>query len=150
MSILLIDSIIFNDSGETRTVNHSSCLFFTVINLLSCIFCSFYLYFYYKIPYYQNNSNSLTLIYNIANLISSLTFFFFFAELCSFKPTYLTILMKISTLVNPLLIFLFYFWIACLTHNIYVTFYDYTKKLDKRVKLYKYQLIIYLFLLYFI
>ena len=148
MSILLIDNIIFSKTGETRIINLDSCFFFLSINLLSIICCSFYLYFYYKIPYYQNNSNSLTLIYNVSNLISSLCFFCFFAELYFFDPPYLTVIMKISTMINPLLIFLFYFWIACLTHNIYVTFYNYTKNLDKRVKLYKYQLCIYVFVLY--
>ena len=148
MSILLIDNIIFHETDETRIINFESCLFFLTINLLSIICCSFYLYFYYKIPYYQNNSNSLTLIYNVSNLISSFLFFCFFGELYFLQPSYLTTIMKISTMINPLLIFLFYFWIACLTHNIYVTFYNYTKNLDKRVKLYKYQLCIYIFILY--
>ena len=60
----------------------------------------------------------------------------------------LTVIMKICTMINPLVIFTYYFWCACLTHNIYVTFYNYTKNLDKRVKFYKYQLIVYLFIFY--
>ena len=60
----------------------------------------------------------------------------------------LTAIMKLATMVNPLVIFAFYFWCACLTHNIYVTFYNYAKNLDKRVKFYKYQLIVYVFMFY--
>ena len=60
----------------------------------------------------------------------------------------LTIQMKIATMLNTLVTFTFYFWCACLTHNIYVTFYNYAKSLDKRIKFYKYQLIVYLFIFY--
>ena len=57
-------------------------------------------------------------------------------------------MIKILTMINPLIIFTFYFWCACITHNIYSTFYNYTKKLEKRIKYYKYQLIVYLFIFY--
>ena len=39
-------------------------------------------------------------------------------------------------------------WIVCLTNNIYVTYYNYKNNIDKRIKFYKYHLII-LFLTYF-
>ena len=149
MSIILLNDIIFSytEEGE-HIINKEICLFFLILNLVNIICCSLYLYVYYKIPHYQNNSNSLTLILINSNLISGISYFLFYSDLYFRSPIMLTVIMKIATMINPLVIFTFYFWSACLTHNIYVTFYNYAKNLDKRIKFYKYQLIVYLFLFY--
>ena len=148
MSIILLNDLVFTYTEEGHVINKENCLFFLSINLLTVICCSLYLYIYYKIPHYQNNSNSLTLILTVANLISGISYFLFYSDLYFRNPQVLTVLMKISTMINPLMTFTFYFWCACLTHNIYVTFYNYAKNLDKRIKFYKYQLIVYLFIFY--
>lgn len=148
MSIVLLNDLVFQYTEEGHIINKEICLFFLSLNLITIFCCSFYLYIYYKIPHYQNNSNSLTLILMRANLISGIAYFSFFSEFYLRKPLMLTAITKIVTMVNPLVVFTFYFWSACLTHNIYVTFYGYAKSLDKRVKFYKYQLIVYLFIFY--
>ena len=148
MSIILLNDLIFTYTEEGHIINKEICLFFLILNLVNIVFCSLYLYIYYKIPHYQNNSNSLTLILIRANLISGISYFSFYSDLYFRNPQMLTILMKMATMINPLVTFTFYFWCACLTHNIYVTFYNYAKNLDKRVKFYKYQLIVYLFIFY--
>ena len=148
MSIILLNDIVFTYTEEGHIINKEICLFFLVLNIVNIICCSLYLYIYHKIPHYQNNSNSLTLILTRVNLVSGFSYFFFYSDLYFRQPKTLTVLMKISTMINPLVIFTFYFWSACLTHNIYVTFYNYSKNLDKRVKFYKYQLIVYLFIFY--
>lgn len=58
--------------------------------------------------------------------------------------------LKIVTMINPLIIFLFYFWCACLTHNIYASFYNPTIDPNKRIIEYKYKVIIYLFTFFII
>ena len=148
MSLILLNDLVFQYTEEGHLINKEICLFFLISNSLSIFSCSLYLYIYKKIPHYQNNSNSLTLILVRANLISGISYFLFYSEFYLRNPSILTVIMKIVTLVNPLVIFTYYFWSACLTHNIYVTFYNYAKNLDKRVKFYRYQLIIYLFIFY--
>lgn len=49
---------------------------------------------------------------------------------------------------TPLIIIALYYWISCLTHNIFTLYYNYTKTLEKRIKLYKYQGIIFCFVFY--
>ena len=142
MSIILLNDLVFTYTEEGHIINKDICLFFLLLNVVNIFCCSVYLYIYNKIPYYQNNSNSLTLILMRANLISGISYSFFYSELYFRTPEMLTVLMKIATMLNPLVTFTFYFWSSCLTHNIYVTFYNYAKNLDKRVKFYKYQLIV--------
>ena len=53
---------------------------------------------------------------------------------------------------NPLIIFCIYYWVVCLTHNLYVTYYNYIHNINKRIKFYKYllfliSLIFYIFIL---
>ena len=53
---------------------------------------------------------------------------------------------------NPLIIFCIYYWAVCLTHNLYVTYYNYIHNINKRIKFYKYllfliSLIFYIFIL---
>ena len=148
MSIILLNDLVFQDTEEGHIINKDTCLFFLILNFISIFCCSLYLYIYYKIPHYQNNSNTLTLILTRVALISSCSYFLFYSDLYFHNPIMLTVIMKICTMINPLVIFTYYFWCACLTHNIYVTFYNYAKNLDKRVKFYKYQLIVYLFIFY--
>ena len=148
MSIVLLNDLVFQYTEEGHVINKEICLFFLSLNLLTIFCCSLYLYIYYKIPHYQNNSNSLTLLLTKANLISGISYFLFFSDFYFRSPLFLTVITKIVTMINPLIIFTFYFWAACLTHNIYVTFYGHAKNLDKRVKFYKYQLIVYLFIFY--
>ena len=148
MSIILLTDLVFQETEEGHIINKDNCLFFLILNFISIFCCSLYIYIYYKIPHYQNNSNTLTLILTKVALISSCSYFLFYSDLYFHNPIMLTIIMKICTMINPLVIFTYYFWCACLTHNIYVTFYNYAKNLDKRVKFYKYQLIVYLFIFY--
>ena len=49
---------------------------------------------------------------------------------------------------NPLIILCIYYWSACLTHNLYVTYYNYTHNIDKRIKFYKYLLFIIVIVFY--
>ena len=150
MSIIVLNDLVFKTTEEGKEINNEICLFYLILNFTSFICCSTYLYIYHKIPYYQNNSNSLTLILTRVNLVSNLSYVLFFSDLFIFNPSTLTTMMKILTMINPLIIFTFYFWCTCITHNIYVTFYNYTKNLEKRIKFYKYQLIVYLFILYIV
>ena len=133
MSIILLNDLVFTYTEEGHLINKEICLFFLLSNLLSICSCSLYLYIYNKIPHYQNNSNSLTLILVRANLISGISFFLFYSDFYFRNPLMLTVIMKIVTMVNPLIVFTYYFCCACLTHNIYVTFYNYAKNLDKMV-----------------
>ena len=150
MSIIVLNDLVFKSTAEGKEINNEICFFYLFLNFASFMCCSIYLYIYIKIPYYQNNSNSLTLILTIVNLISNISYVLFFADLFIYNPSNLTTTMKILTMINPLIIFTFYFWCACITHNIYVTFYNYTNILEKRIKFYKYQLIVYLFIFYIV
>ena len=150
MSIIVLNDLVFEPCEEGKQINKEICLFYLFLNLTSFICCSSYLYIYHKIPYYQNNSNSLTLILTRVNLVSNFSYVLFFADLFIYNPSTLTTMMKILTMINPLIIFTFYFWCTCITHNIYVTFYNYTNNLEKRIKFYKYQLIVYLFIFYIV
>ena len=148
MSIVVLNDLVLETTEEGKKINRQICLFFLILNFISLMCCSTYLYIYHKIPYYQNNSNSLTLILTRLNLISNICYVLFFSDLFFYNPTTLTPMIKILTMVNPLIIFTFYFWCGCITHNIYVTFYNFTRNFEKRIKYYKYQLIVYLFVFY--
>ena len=153
MSIILIDDVLFNDNEEERRIRYNNCIFFLVLNGLSIFSGVFYLYFYFRIPYYQNSSNSLSLFLNIFLLISNCFYFLIFFELYLYEPTILSLTIKIITIFNPLVILCIYYWTACLTHNLYVTYYNCAHNMDnmyKRIKYYKYLLfiIIIIFFLY--
>ena len=148
MSIIVLNDLVLKETEEGNKINNEICLFYLLLNLTSFICCSSYLFIYHKIPYYQNNSNSLTLILTRVNLVSSFSYVLFFSDLLYYNPVGLTPMIKLLTMINPLIIFTFYFWCGCITHNIYVTFYNYTNSLEKRIKFYKYQLIVYLFIFY--
>ena len=148
MSIVLIDDIIFNDNDEVRTIRYNNCIFFLVLNGISIFSGLFYLYFYFIIPYYQNSSNSLSFYLNISHLISNTCYFLIFFEFYLYEPIILSVTIKIITMFNPLIILCIYYWSACLTHNLYVTYYNYTHNMDKRIKFYKYLLFIILVIFY--
>ena len=142
MSIILIDDVLFNDNGEQRIIRYNNCIVFLVLNGLSIFSGLFYLYFYFIIPYYQNTSNSLSLFLNIFHLISNSFYFLIFFEFYLYEPLILSLTIKIIAMFNPLIILCIYYWSACLTHNLYVTYYNYTHNMDKRIKFYKYLLFI--------
>ena len=142
MSIVFIDDILFNDKDEVRKIRFGNCIFFLILNCLSILSGLFYLYFYFIIPYYQNSSNSLSLYLSIFHLISNIFYFIIFFELCVYKPIELSFVVKIVTMFNPLIIFCIYYWTACLTHNLYVTYYNYIHNINKRIKFYKYLLFV--------
>ena len=142
MSIILIDDVLFNDNEEQRVIRYNNCIFFLVLNGISIFCVLFYLYFYFIIPYYQNSSNSLDLFLNIFLLISNSFYFLIFFELYLYEPLILSITIKIITMLNPLIILCIYYWSACITHNLYVTYYNYSHNIDKRIKFYKYLLFI--------
>lgn len=148
MSIVLIDDVLFNDKGEQRAIRYNNCIFFLVLNGISIFSGLFYLYFYFKIPYYQNSSNSLSLFLNIFHLISNSFYFLIFFEFYLYEPTILSLTIKIITMFNPLVILCIYYWSACLTHNLYVTYYNYTHNMDKRIKFYKYLLFLIMVVFY--
>ena len=110
MSIILLNDLVFTYTEEGHIINKEICLYFFVLNFVNFLCCSLYLYIYYKIPFYQNNSNSLTRILTQANLISGFSNSLFYSDLYFRKPITLTIPMKIATMLNPLVIFTFYFW----------------------------------------
>ena len=142
MSIIFIDDILFNDNGEERKIRYVNCILFLILNGLSILSGLFYLYFYFIIPYYQNSSNSLSLYLSLFHLISNIFYFILFFDFCIYKPSKLSITVKIITMFNPLIIFCIYYWTACLTHNLYVTYYNYIHNINKRIKFYKYLLFI--------
>ena len=152
MSIIFIDDVLFNDNGEERKIRYDNCILFLVLNGLSILSGIFYLYFYFIIPNYQNSSNTLSLYLNIFHLISNIFYFFIFFQFYFCKLSYLSFSIKIVTMFNPLIIFCIYYWSVCLTHNLYVTYYNYIHNINKRIKFYKYLLflismIFYIFIL---
>ena len=161
MSILLIDSIIFkinknnnnNNLNENENnnnyviINTSNCLFFLILNLISFFFGIVFIIFYYKIPNYSKNF--LTYFLVISQSILSFLYSIFFFEFYFFMPQSLTIYMKIFCIIFPLIILFIYFWNACLTHNMYVTYFKYENYYNKRLLYYKYQSIVYIFILLF-
>ena len=148
MSIILIDDIIFKNISQERIYNYSSIVFLIILNMISLLCTCFFTFFYYKMPNYQNNPNSLTLYLIVIHGILNLLYLFIFVEIYFYSPKIVTIFMKISAMFNPVIIFFSYFWISCLTHNIYVTYYNYKKNIDKRIKFYKLQSIIYIIIVY--
>ena len=150
MSILFLDDLIFIDTEEGHLINNKICLFFLLLNLINIICCSLHIYIYHQEPLKRNLQSSLTFILVIINLFSGISFFLFFWNLYYKNPTYQTMTLKIVTMINPLIIFLFYFWCACLTHNIYASFYISTIDPNKKIIEYKYKLIIYLFIFFII
>lgn len=150
MSILFLDDLVFIDTEEGHLINNKICLFFLLLNLINIICCSLHIYIYHQDPLKRNLQNSLTFILVIINLFSGISFFLFFWNLYYKNPSNLTMTLKIITIINPLIIFLFYFWCACLTHNIYASFYISTIDPNKRIVEYKYKLIIYLFIFFII
>ena len=148
MSIFLIDDIIFKNISEERIYNYSSIFFFIILNMISLLCTCFFTFFYYKMPDYKNNPNSLTLYLIIIHGILNLLYLFIFVQIYFCSPKIVTHFMKISAMFNPIIIFFSYFWISCLTHNIYVTYYNYKTNPDKRINSYKFQSIIYIIILY--
>ena len=152
MSIIFIDDILFNDNGEERTIRYGNCILFLVLNGISILSGLIYLYFYFIIPYYQNSSNSLSLYLSIFHLITNIFYFLVFFDFYIYKLEKLSFTIKIITMFNPLIIFCIYYWAVCLTHNLYVTYYNYIHNINKRIKFYKYllfliSLIFYIFIL---
>ena len=92
----------------------------------------------------------LSYILVIINLCSGFSYFIFYCDLYFKNPITITIVMKIFALINPILIFLLYFWSACLTDNIYMSYYVSTSNAEKRIISYKYKLVVYLFLSFII
>ena len=142
MSIIFIDDILFNDNLEERTIRYGNCILFLVLSGLSILSSLVYLYFYFIIPYYQNSSNSLSLYLSIFHLISNIFYFIIFFEFYFFDHLELSFSIKIISMFNPLIIFCIYYWSVCLTHNLYVTLYNYIHNINKRIKFYKYLLFI--------
>ena len=142
MSIILIDDVLFNDNGEERKIRYNNCIFFLVLNGISIFSGLFYLYFHFIIPYYQNSSNSLSLFLNIFHLVLNSCYFLIFFEFYLYEPLILSLTIKLITMLNPLIILCIYYWSACITHNLYVTYYNYSHNMDKRIKFYKYLLFI--------
>ena len=150
MSIILIDDIVFSDLEESRILNHDLCLYFFILNAISIFFCIIFIIFYIKMPHYHNKPNSLTLYLILAQSIINLLYFILFGELSFGDMATLPLSMIFFGIINPVLHFFLYFWNSCLVHNIYVTYYNYKKSLDKRIKFYKYQGIIYSLIVLFI
>ena len=140
MSIIFIDDILFNDNEEERTIRYGNCILFIILNCLSILSGIFYLYFYFIIPYYQNSSNSLSLYLSIFHLTTNIFYFIIFFELCLYNSSDLSFTIKIVSMFNPLIIFCIYYWYAILTHNLYVTYYNYIHNINKRIRFYKYLL----------
>ena len=142
MSILLIDNILFNDKLEERTIRYNNCIVFLILNGTSILFGLFYLYIYFMIPNYNNLYNSLSLFFSIFNLISNSLYFLIFFELYLFEPNILSLTIKIIAMFNPLIILCIYYWAACISHNLYACYYNYSHNIDRRFQLYRYLLFI--------
>ena len=150
MSIIFIDDVLFNDKLVERTIRYNNCVFFLILNGTSIFFGLFYLYIYFMIPKYNNYSNSLSLFFSLFHLISNCFYFLIFFELYLYEPIELSLSIKIITMFNPLIIMCIYYWTACLTHNLYVPYYNYNynRDMEKRVKYYKYILFIMIIVFY--
>ena len=150
MSIIFLDDLILNTMEEGHSINNKTCLFFLLLNVLNISCDCLHLFIYYKPPYNKYNFNSFSLILVFINLFSGITFFLFYWELYFKNPIIITSTLKIEAMINPLIIFLFYFWCTCLTHNIYASYYISTNTPKKRIIEYKFKLIIYLFIFFII
>ena len=148
MSIVAIDDILFNDDSEERTIRYNNCIIFLILNGMSIFFGLFYLYIYFMIPKYNNNSNTLAFFFSIFHLISNFFYFIIFFELYLYEPIIISVTTKIITMFNPLIILCIYYWSACLTHNLYGTYYNFTHNIVKRFNFYKYLLFIIIIVFY--
>ena len=148
MSIVLIDDVLFNDDLEERTIRYNNCIIFLILNGTSVIFGLFYLYIYYMIPKYNNNSNTLAFYFSVFHLLSNCFYFLIFFELYLYEPIILSVTTKIIAMFNPLIILCIYYWSACLTHNLYETYYNFTHNIVKRFRFYKYLLFIIVIVFY--
>ena len=138
MSIVLIDNVLFNDNLEERTIRYNNCIVFLILNGTSMFFGLFYLYIYFMIPKYNNISNSLSFFLSLFHLISNSFYFIIFFELYLYEQNFLSLTIKIITMFNPLIILCIYYWAACITHNLYACYYNYTDNMDKRFMNYQY------------
>ena len=100
------------------------------------------------IPTYNTDANSTALFFSIFHLISNTFYFLIFFELYLYEPIILSVTTKIITMFNPLIILCIYYWSACLTHNLYVTYYQLSKNIAKRFNFYKYLLFILVIVFY--
>ena len=148
MSIVLIDDVLFNDNSEERIIRYNNCIFFLILNGMSIFFGLSYLYIYFMIPKYNNISNSLSLFYSISTLISNAFYFLLFFEFYLYEPIIISVTSKIITMFNPLIILCLYYWSACLTHNLYVPYYNYSHNMDSRFKFYQYLLFVVIIIFY--
>jgi hypothetical protein len=141
MSIILIDNVLFNDKLEERTIRYNNCIVFLILNGTSIFFGLFYLYIFFMIPKYNNSSNSLSLFFSFFNLISNSLYFLIFFELYLYEPNILSLTIKIITMFNPLVILCIYYLAACIIHNLYAPYYNYSHNIEKRFQFYKYKYI---------
>ena len=51
---------------------------------------------------------------------------------------------------NPIIVFGIYYWSACLTHNLYTTYYNYIHKITKRMRFYRYLFYVTIIIFYII
>ena len=148
MSIVLIDNVLFNDNLEERTIRYNNCIVFLILNGTSMFFGLFYLYIYFMIPKYNNISNSLSFFLSLFHLISNSFYFIIFFELYLYEQNFLSLTIKIITMFNPLIILCIYYLAACLTHNIYTSYYKSPQNMDKRIQFYRYLLFIIIIVFY--
>ena len=148
MSIILIDNVLFNDKLEERTIRYNNCIVFLILNGTSIFFGLFYLYIFFMIPKYNNSSNSLSLFFSFFNLISNSLYFLIFFELYLYEPNILSLTIKIITMFNPLVILCIYYLAACIIHNLYAPYYNYSHNIEKRFQFYKYLLFILIIVFY--
>jgi hypothetical protein len=64
------------------------------------------------------------------------------------KTVIFTFLVQFILTFSPTILFLCYFFNACVSHNLYLTYYDYKKGFEKRYLAYKYLAVILAFLVY--
>ena len=100
------------------------------------------------IPKYNNNSNTLAFYFSVFHLLSNCFYFLIFFELYLYEPIILSVTTKIIAMFNPLIILCIYYWSACLTHNLYETYYNFTHNIVKRFRFYKYLLFIIVIVFY--
>ena len=150
MSIIYIDNIIFNDNGEEREIYYRNCLIFSIINGLSVITGLFYLYFYFIILYFKDEFRNISFFLCIFHILLNLFYFIIFLNFFLYTSIHLTFILKLITMFNPIIVFGIYYWSACLTHNLYTTYYNYIHKITKRMKFYRYLFFVTIIIFYII
>jgi hypothetical protein len=151
MSIIWIDSTILTN---TKNLEFSDTRLLIYLNTISILSCMIFAYFYkintqlQKFPSKINlNTANLIFLKMLTEMTLSILLLIIFIGVY-LKTALFTFLVEIVLAFIPTVVFLLYFFNACVSHNLYLTYYDYKKGYEKRFLAYKYLAVISGFLIY--